>query len=388
MRNELLDHPDVLLITDLTSRLVACMELQGCYDIKVATRKHIRRKLEAELGDPLHITSDGKLVVYPDNLSTDILVLDFLALKTELNATKSSEKDLQSPIKKLALQMRADVKGQYVNDEWPPQPSELTPESARLPSSLMHFLNAIITGEKGESAISERVERQINSFGQDIVYAVTGDTRRPPKHVQLPLVVKSLTGNVELIQMRNRLRHCVYCAMIEQIETNLCLQKLASESNENVILSANINPHVFTTLLWDNIDRLEETLTSHRVNGIAIHPAFIGRQLPVSKPQTSKNKKRSINVHELHLAQYNAGERVGPPQAATLDVDTRAAVENVSRKNHVWMACRLHDRNIPSWTGFNILIQDSISIRPDTVAYLPQPQRCQLFLKFSTILLR
>ena len=42
----------------------------------------------------------------------------------------------------------------------------------------------------------------------------------------------------------------------------------------------NIKPHISTSLAWDNIDRLEETLsgvgTLHRVNGIAI-PA---RQTP------------------------------------------------------------------------------------------------------------
>ena len=55
--------------------------------------------MEAEFGDSLHISdSKGKLVVYPDNLARDILAVDLLALKTEMNATKSSE-DLMSFIK-------------------------------------------------------------------------------------------------------------------------------------------------------------------------------------------------------------------------------------------------------------------------------------------------
>ena len=40
-------------------------------------------------------------------------------------------------------------------------------------------------------------------------------------------------------------------------------------------VSCNIKPHISTSLAWNNIDRLEETLsgggTSHRVNGIAIN---------------------------------------------------------------------------------------------------------------------
>ena len=36
--------------------------------------------------------------------------------------------------------------------------------------------------------------------------------------------------------------------------------KLAAGGN-HVILPDDIHPYVFTTLAWDNIDRLEETLT-------------------------------------------------------------------------------------------------------------------------------
>ena len=56
----------------------------------------------------------------------------------------------------------------------------------------------------------------------------------------------------------------------------LSLQKLAVSLNQRGVLSASIKPYVFTNLAWDNIDRLEETLTgkgtSHRVNSIAVQP--------------------------------------------------------------------------------------------------------------------
>ena len=345
IRDKLFSNPDVLTMTDLTTRLMTCMTSQGCQEIKVSTKKHIRRKLEAEFGESLHIIHDskGKLVVYPDNLLRDKLVLDNLMLKSELKAAKSSEKDRLSVLTKAALQMRDDIREQHVNDEWPPQPSELTPGSAHIPASVTYFLHTIITGQQVESNRSIRVERQINSFGQDIVYAVTCGKQRPPKHVLLPLVIKSLTGNVELIQILNCLGHCVSYSMIEQIETALCLQKLGSD--QNVTLPSNIYPHVFTTLVWDNIDRLEETLsgggTSHRVNGIAIQPEFIGPRLEVPKPKVMKSKKRSISTEELPLPEYNAGERVGPPTITTMDPDTAAAMDTAKTKNQVWVVCPL-----------------------------------------------
>ncbi|KAL8624537.1 hypothetical protein ACOMHN_005839 [Nucella lapillus] len=41
----------------------------------------------------------------------------------------------------------------------------------------------------------------------------------------------------------------------------LCLQKLACALNERVVLPQHIQPYVFTNLSWDNIDRLEATVT-------------------------------------------------------------------------------------------------------------------------------
>lgn len=43
-------------------------------------------------------------------------------------------------------------------------------------------------------------------------------------------------------------------------DTALCLQKLAATLSEQIVLPVDIQPHVFTNLAWDDIDRLEETL--------------------------------------------------------------------------------------------------------------------------------
>ena len=107
---------------------------------------------------------------------------------------------------------------------------------------------------------------------------------KPPKHLLLPYAVKTLTGNTELIKTLNKLGHGISYSQLEENETALCLQKLAAASNQRVVLPACIKHHVFTNLAWDNIDRLEETLTgkgtSHRFNGIAIQANIYGPHLP------------------------------------------------------------------------------------------------------------
>ena len=97
----------------------------------------------------------------------------------------------------------------------------------------------------------------------------------------------------------------------------MCLQKLAAGLNQQVDLPSSIKTHVFTNLAWDNIDRLEETLTgkgtSHRVNGIAVQAKIYGPHLPITNlPHIHKQKQRSINMEHQELEPYISGVRVGP----------------------------------------------------------------------------
>ena len=61
---------------------------------------------------------------------------------------------------------------------------------------------------------------------------------------------------------------------LEKNDKALCLQRMAANLNQKVVLPGTIRPNVFPSLVRDNIDRLEETLTgegtNHRVNGIAV----------------------------------------------------------------------------------------------------------------------
>ena len=56
---------------------------------------------------------------------------------------------------------------------------------------------------------SQRVQRLVNSFGQDLVFGVTGGRIKTPKHILLPYAVKSLTNNTDLVQIINRCGHGV-----------------------------------------------------------------------------------------------------------------------------------------------------------------------------------
>ena len=123
-----------------------------------------------------------------------------------------------------------------------------------IPKPVSDFLQMILTGNQLEQVRTIQTERHISSIGPDLIHAVSHGKKRPPKHILLPMVVKTLTGNVEIIQLLNRLGHGVSYSMTQQIETALCIQKLEYFGDFNVALPHNIHPNVFTTLVWDNID--------------------------------------------------------------------------------------------------------------------------------------
>ena len=202
--------------------------------------------------------------------------------------------------------------------EWQPDPHTTDRDHINIPESLQVFFQVVLTGEVGST--SQRIERLITSIGQDVLYGASRGKIKPPKHMLLPFAIKSLTGNVKLIKILNRLGHGASYSQMTEIDTALCMKKLAMLPDVGIPLLGCVQPYINTTVAFDSIDRLKETLsgarTSHRVNGIIIQPKVIGPQLPKhNEHHITKSKQRSLLefVDDRHLPTYNAGEKVGPP---------------------------------------------------------------------------
>lgn len=75
-----------------------------------------------------------------------------------------------------------------------------------IPALLKRFLLYILTGKPQPTDISDRVQWLVDSFGQDLIYTVTCGKQKPLKHILLASAVKSLTGNVELMQASPMIR--------------------------------------------------------------------------------------------------------------------------------------------------------------------------------------
>ena len=114
-------------------------------------------------------------------------------------------RDTPSKVKQIqqtGLRIRDAVLSNNTELSWPPKPSELSENAVNLSPELDAFLCTLLTGNiEGTNEYPHRVRRLVNSFGQDIIYRITGGRQKPPKQILLLYAVKTLTNNVELIQM-------------------------------------------------------------------------------------------------------------------------------------------------------------------------------------------
>ena len=99
---------------------------------------------------------------------------------------------------------------------WPILPSDVSIEQFSVPEVLYRFLMGLLTSNPVMKNPSPRVEMLVQSFNQDIIYAVTCRKTKPPRHILLSYGVNMLTGNIEIIQMLNRFGHGVSYSQLEE----------------------------------------------------------------------------------------------------------------------------------------------------------------------------
>jgi hypothetical protein len=371
IREDVFLNPRVESQTSLLAKLISYLK-DDVDRVTDSTKKIFHYNLSKEFGSSLKFFNiDGKVYIVPDNLTYDVLLLNYVRTKTALEEHLTSK---TNPIPEAAKKIKDDLKNIEKPQVWPPSPQELHMNYIAIPPSLINFLQSLI----GDSAPRSSVVAW--SIAQDIVYAAFKGTILTPKHVLLPMTCKTLTGNVQLISILNRLGHgCSYSKMLE-IDTALCMEKLNIVSEGEIPLPTTIHVNIPTVLAYDNIDRTEETLsgagTSHRVNGIIVQKTSSSCLPQRSRNTVIKGKQRSILMTIPCVQDYIVGKRKNPPAVTTVELP-HECIENVKdaqRKNLLWIFSRLRNeqcQTVCSWTGFNILIRKDVAIKADTVAYLP-----------------
>ena len=149
---------------------------------------------------------------------------------------------------------------------WPPTEDDLDCSDTLVPDLLYNLFAWICSSDveycnKRVCGISAEVHRIVLSQAQDLIDCVSRGRIKTPKHVTLPLTVKSLTGNAELVTIVNRFGHALSYSQIEELETALAEKEIAKEQ-DGIIVPSTCSMGVPAVFCWDNNDLLEETLSS------------------------------------------------------------------------------------------------------------------------------
>ena len=337
-------------------------------------RKRLRKRLENEFEDLLivHPMSNGRLLLIPKTLGfTEIAEQNFKLMEQNRRDSLISEES------KSVINVGKMIRQSFIENKpklsWPPHISELNMRDLEMSDMCSLFWKTVLNKSKtSEFSVKE------SSLLQDLSYAIT---RVPSaKHFLSSMLMKSLSGNVELITTLNRLGHGISHSALLEVITAAAMQKILDTALNDVVLPDETQLAEPTTLVYDNIDRLEETLsgegTSHRVNGIAVQRGFIG-PLPMKKrTPVTKSKRRSIPIEEKCIAPYNSGAKPTPPYLKGLVTRYKKYTSEFKLSKHdiLWVLTRYIHRksqSVPSWTGFNILLRIENLVLKDNIGYLP-----------------
>lgn len=125
-------------------------------------------------------------------------------------------------------------------------------------ATITHNINL---GRETIVTLVQNVQDSKQSFGQDMINAVSNGKFKTPKSIIFPQAIKTLTKNTELTSITNKLGHGVCYSILQELATeNAC--RFSNQQESGVILPDGTQQETFTICVADNIDRLEKTLSS------------------------------------------------------------------------------------------------------------------------------
>ncbi|XP_067300890.1 uncharacterized protein [Pseudorasbora parva] len=270
---------------------------------------------------------------------------------------------------------------------WPPTAQDLQMDTAlnMVPNELYNVLawSTSMTTEFRSDGLCANVSvennQKIVSLCQDIMNLAMRGRWLMPKHSSLAMAVRHTTGSAQLIGILNGLGHCSSNSQV--LEHDTALAELQLQRGDTYI-PPNITVQVQATLVWDNNDFGEETLsgkgTTHNTNGIVIQrPITCG----VSTSETvslQRTRKRSLQPPHAHIDTYIRKKRTGPkPFGSKVKLEqekymyTQDSARRLDSAYFFMKTQEVHGSVLPGWTGHNTLLQRGTIPQQSNIGYLP-----------------
>ena len=221
-------------------------------------------------------------------------------------------------------------------------------------------------------SVNDQVKKTLLSIAQDIFYLTFKGKPSTPKYLALGMAVRHLAGSSIINSLLNGLGHSSSASAILQYDTALALKTIDNTNG----LPSGFQPTVFTTLVWDNNDFGEETLsgkgTTHVVSGIIIQ-RINDDEFPYDDQgtQVSISRKRKLYVPPAEIVNYFGKKKKDPTEEfSNLELNTKifSDIQDDACKLNQGFTLIRHNTEanrddgllLPGWTGFIVYIYTEI----------------------------
>ncbi|CAL1293796.1 unnamed protein product [Larinioides sclopetarius] len=311
-----------------------------------------------------------------------------LSISEENNTFSGSVNEVLQTLYSSSLTLKSYIDNSpSLQCSWPPSATDLTIEAAEtiVPPTLFNFL-AWITGISDDPKINEYVlvndksKRKLLSIAQDILFLSSGCKKHTPKHLVLGMTIRHLTGPAKLTGLLSGLGHSVSQSTILQLDTDIALLQLKNQS----LFPQNSISNVFTTLVWDNSDFGEETLsgggTTHCTNGIILQWESTEEGNTILSEPFKRHRKRTLEPPSSEIVPLKNFKRSGPQNPISIDSILfsdkygTCSQEPFKKIDSAFYLSKLNEHakiHMPGWTGFNTYLHNKKSISLTKIGYLP-----------------
>ena len=418
----IVDKKEVHLLSDLNSYYESILRDIGGPDAKhmKSSAQRLEKKIHKKL--PYLAIEKGKTkrgnVVYLSTLSKEEALR-----KQYCTVTKDNVQ-----IRNIALKLREAI----LEAETKKLPENLTLEDikegeVKVPEVVNQFMSYVIGGPDKRKWKNTTKKVRIQSLGDDLVFCSTSGLKKPRKHLELSVALKSLTGSKKTVRLMNKLGHCASYTTEEELETELTIE--ANKNDDVTPFGMERSADSGMGCAWDNYDRNVETVngdaTPHDTVGIAyqtvsntnVQSSETNTETPsnsavrrdpeimdsspasdlnhdgktvvndpcsstdgVEQPSKRKKRKRTYEATGLDIPVYRKKPKMVASAYVPLDDQRRKRYEPIDdelleswKKDILWMAdvATNSEDSTPMWVGWNA----SLLPRDDTrqvVEYVKQ----------------
>ena len=304
-------------------------------------------------------------------INTDVLVEH----NTEVNSTNC--------LRKAAEYLRDDIirfASSLPNCSWPPLVDELISESRNPPSTVTDFLTHLLKPEKHNLKRSDNLARLVDSYAADLVYSVSRGKVTTAKHVLLATGLHNMTGQRNIIEIVNKLGHCISYNLTCEIETAQAVraQYLATKNNSLPIRPSTDSSTVLTVFWVDNFDiTVEKQSGRGSVNTthlVAFQELSDQCYSAVEFPTIERTNKRKLDLPETPRVPVNINVKAEPPTLPVSENISTSALNHIDDDYFIWCWTRKEnsfDQLLSSFSGWLLKQRGNNNLIKTEMTYLP-----------------